>query len=95
MKLSKRGLFWLLGLVSFAILLLFSQPLGAQAATNYHAKDYTTAASVINGPDFKHADTIQIQYQMSFGDTAFKAGTQSLLICQLIWNHGPLGLLLM
>ena len=73
MKLSKRGLFWLLGLVSFAILLLFSQPLGAQAATNYHAKDYTTAASVINGPDFKHADTIQIQYQMSFGDTAFKA----------------------
>ncbi len=52
----------------------FSQPLGAQAATNYHAKDYTTAASVINGPDFKHADTIQIQYQMSFGDTAFKAG---------------------
>ncbi|WP_159271318.1 collagen binding domain-containing protein, partial [Lactiplantibacillus plantarum] len=61
-------------LVSFAILLLFSQPLGAQAATNYHAKDYTTAASVINGPDFKHADTIQIQYQMSFGDTAFKAG---------------------
>ncbi|MCC6115987.1 cell surface protein [Lactiplantibacillus plantarum] len=74
MKLSKRGLFWLLGLVSFAILLLFSQPLGAQAATNYHAKDYTTAASVINGPDFKHADTIQIQYQMSFGDTAFKAG---------------------
>ena len=74
MKLSKRGLFWLLGLVSFAILLLFSQPLGAQAATNYNAKDYTTAASVINGPDFKHADTIQIQYQMSFGDTAFKAG---------------------
>ena len=74
MKLSKRGLFWLLGLVSFAILLLFSQPLGARAATNYHAKDYTTAASVINGPDFKHADTIQIQYQMSFGDTAFKAG---------------------
>ena len=74
MKLSKRGLFWLLGLVSFAILLLFGQPLGAQAATNYHAKDYTTAASVINGPDFKHADTIQIQYQMSFGDTAFKAG---------------------
>ncbi|WP_460036377.1 collagen binding domain-containing protein [Lactiplantibacillus plantarum] len=74
MKLSKRGLFWLLGLVSFAILLLFSQPLGAQAATNYHAKDYTTAASVINGPDFKNADTIQIQYQMSFGDTAFKAG---------------------
>ncbi len=74
MKLSKRGLFWLLGLVSFAILLLFSQPLGAQAATNYHAKDYTTAALVINGPDFKHADTIQIQYQMSFGDTAFKAG---------------------
>ncbi|MDE4416564.1 cell surface protein [Lactiplantibacillus plantarum] len=74
MKLSKRGLFWLLGLVSFAILLLFSQPLGAQAATNYHAKDYTTAASVINGPDFKHADTIQIQYQMSFGDTTFKAG---------------------
>ncbi|ARO07442.1 collagen binding domain-containing protein [Lactiplantibacillus plantarum] len=74
MKLSKRGLFWLLGLVSFAILLLFSQPLGGQAATNYHAKDYTTAASVINGPDFKHADTIQIQYQMSFGDTAFKAG---------------------
>jgi len=74
MKLSKRGLFWLLGLVSFAILLLFSQPLGAQAATNYHAKDYTTAASVINGPDFKHVDTIQIQYQMSFGDTAFKAG---------------------
>ncbi|MDN7021963.1 collagen binding domain-containing protein [Lactiplantibacillus plantarum] len=74
MKLSKRGLFWLLGLVSFAILLLFSQPLGAQAATNYHAKDYTTVASVINGPDFKHADTIQIQYQMSFGDTAFKAG---------------------
>ncbi|MBO2708773.1 collagen binding domain-containing protein [Lactiplantibacillus plantarum] len=74
MKLSKRGLFWLLGLVSFAILLLFSQPLGAKAATNYHAKDYTTAASVINGPDFKHADTIQIQYQMSFGDTAFKAG---------------------
>ncbi|WQC50372.1 collagen binding domain-containing protein [Lactiplantibacillus plantarum] len=74
MKLSKRGLFWLLGLVSFAILLIFSQPLGAQAATNYHAKDYTTAASVINGPDFKHADTIQIQYQMSFGDTAFKAG---------------------
>ncbi|MBY8575047.1 collagen binding domain-containing protein [Lactiplantibacillus plantarum] len=74
MKLSKRGLFWLLGLVSFAILLLFSQPLGAQAATNYHAKNYTTAASVINGPDFKHADTIQIRYQMSFGDTAFKAG---------------------
>ncbi|MBO2727947.1 cell surface protein [Lactiplantibacillus plantarum] len=62
--------------IKFAIylLLLFNQPLGAQAATNYHAKDYTTAASVINGPDFKHADTIQIQYQMSFGDTAFKVG---------------------
>ena len=74
MKLSKRGIYWLLGLVSFAILLLFNQPLSVQAATNYHAKDYTTSASVINGPDFKHADTIQIQYQMSFGDTAFKAG---------------------
>ena len=68
MKLSKRGLFWLLGLVSFAIL-----PLGAQAATNYHAKDYTTAASVINGPDFKHADTIQIQYQMSFWGYGFQS----------------------
>ena len=74
MKLSKRGIYWLLGLVSFAILLLFNQPLSVRAATNYHAKDYTTSASVINGPDFKHADTIQIQYQMSFGDTAFKAG---------------------
>ena len=74
MKLSKRGIYWLLGLVSFAILLLFSQSVTAQAATNYHAKDYTTSAAVINGPDFKHADTIQIQYKMSFGDTAFKAG---------------------
>ncbi|MGF7428750.1 collagen binding domain-containing protein [Lactiplantibacillus argentoratensis] len=74
MKLSKRGIYWLLGLVSVAILLLFSQAVTAQAATNYHAKDYTTSAAVINGPDFKHADTIQIQYKMSFGDTAFKAG---------------------
>ncbi len=74
MKLSKRGLYWLLGLVSFVILLCFSHTTVAQAATNYLAKDYTTAASVINGPDFKHADTIQIRYQMSFGDTAFKAG---------------------
>ncbi|AYJ36556.1 collagen binding domain-containing protein [Lactiplantibacillus argentoratensis] len=74
MKLSKRGIYWLLGLVSVAILLLFSQSVTAQAATNYHAKDYTTSAAVINGPDFKHADTIQIQYKMSFGDTAFKAG---------------------
>ena len=74
MKLSKRGIYWLLGLVSVAILLLFSQSVTAQAATNYHAKDYTTSAAVINGPDFNHADTIQIKYKMSFGDTAFKAG---------------------
>ncbi|WP_338211262.1 collagen binding domain-containing protein [Lactiplantibacillus paraxiangfangensis] len=74
MKLGKRSCYWLLGLVSFALLFILSQAMPAQAATNYDAKDYTTSASVLNGPDYKHADTVQIEYNLAFGDKALHAG---------------------
>lgn len=74
LKLGKRSCYWLLGLVSFVLLFVLSQAMPAQAATNYDAKDYTTSASVLNGPDYKHADTVQIEYNLAFGDKALHAG---------------------
>lgn len=66
---------WLLGLVSLVAVLFVTQlAMPAQAATNHNAKEFTTSASVINGPDFKHADTIDIQYKMAFGETEIKSG---------------------
>jgi len=69
---------WLLGLVSLVIVLLVSQvalPAKASAA-NFNATDsnYLTSATVINGPDFKHGDTINVQYNLDFGDQELKSG---------------------
>ncbi|MFC6202949.1 collagen binding domain-containing protein [Lactiplantibacillus nangangensis] len=72
---QKKVWHWLLGLVSLVAVLFVTQlAMPAQAATNHNAKEFTTSASVINGPDFKHADTIDIQYKMAFGETEIKAG---------------------
>jgi len=65
----------IIGLVSLIALLVVSQvATPAEAATNYKGSDFTTSASVTNGPDFKHADTIDIQYNLNFGETPIKDG---------------------
>ena len=74
MKHDKQIRLWLLGLVSLVAVLFFSWTTPAQAATNHNASEFTTSASVLNGPDFKHADTIDIQYEMDFGSTALHDG---------------------
>ncbi len=45
-----------------------------KAATHYNGADFTTSASVTNGPDFKHSDTIDVQYNLDFGNTPLKSG---------------------
>lgn len=74
LKHDKQIRLWLLGLVSLVAVLFFSWTTPAQAATNHNASEFTTSASVLNGPDFKHADTINIQYEMDFGSTALHDG---------------------
>ncbi|WP_261810075.1 LPXTG cell wall anchor domain-containing protein [Levilactobacillus humaensis] len=74
---TKNNKFWRLvvGLVSLAMLLIVSQvATPAKAATNHNGADFTTSASVTNGPDFKHKDTIDIQYNLDFGNTPIKNG---------------------
>ena len=67
---------WLVGLVSLVGLLLLSAglaPLKA-AAQDFNAGDFLTAAQVTNGPDFKPADTIDIQYKLDFGTQQLHQG---------------------
>ncbi|ATU70044.1 hypothetical protein CT113_06750 [Levilactobacillus brevis] len=65
----------LIGLIGLLGILIISQwAVPAQAATNYNGANFTTAAKVTNGPDFKHADTIDIQYHLDFGTTPLHNG---------------------
>jgi len=67
---------WLVGLVSLVGLLWLSAvltPLKA-AAQDFNAGDFLTAAQVTNGPDFKPADTIDIQYKLDFGTQQLHQG---------------------
>ncbi|MFC6259413.1 collagen binding domain-containing protein [Levilactobacillus fujinensis] len=63
----------LIGIVSLVMLLVVSV-LPVKAATNHNGADFTTSAKVTNGPDFKHADTIDIQYKLDFGSTPIHNG---------------------
>jgi len=67
---------WGLGLIALVVLLLVTQvTLPAQAAgKSYQASDFLTSAKVTNGPDFKPAETIDIQYKLDFGDQELNAG---------------------
>lgn len=65
----------LIGLFSLVFVLVVSQiATPAKAATNYNGANFTTSASVTNGPDYKPADTIDIQYNLDFGSTPLKNG---------------------
>ncbi|MFC6295860.1 Ig-like domain-containing protein [Lactiplantibacillus daoliensis] len=73
---NKQILRWLIGLVSLVGLFLVSSlvtPVKASAA-NYNASDFLTSAQVTNGPDFKPADTIDVQYKLDFGDQQLNNG---------------------
>ncbi|MCT3575021.1 collagen binding domain-containing protein [Levilactobacillus brevis] len=75
MKKNHQG--WRILVRLFAMLgfLVISQwATSARAATNYQGADFTTAAKVTNGPDFKHADTIDVQYKLDFGSTSLHNG---------------------
>ncbi|MFC6290312.1 collagen binding domain-containing protein [Levilactobacillus angrenensis] len=74
---SKNSKVWrlLIGLFSLVFVLVVSQAATpAKAATNHNGADFTTSASVTNGPDFKHVDTIDIQYNLDFGSTPIHDG---------------------
>jgi len=74
--LSKNSKVWrlLIGLLSLVFVLVVSQTATPAKAATHNGADFTTAASVTNGPDFKHADTIDIQYKLNFGDTPIHSG---------------------
>lgn len=75
MKINSKVWRLLIGLFSLVFLLVVSQmATPAKAATNHNGADFTTSASVTNGPDFKHADTIDVQYHLNFGDTPIHNG---------------------
>lgn len=62
-------------MLSLVFVLVVSQTATpAKAATNHNGADFTTSASVTNGPDFKHVDTIDIQYNLNFGSTPIHDG---------------------
>lgn len=74
---SKNSKVWrlLIGMLSLVFVLVVSQmATPAKAATNHNGADFTTSASVTNGPDFKHVDTIDIQYNLNFGSTPIHDG---------------------
>lgn len=74
---SKNSKVWrlLIGMLSLVFVLVVSQTATpAKAATNHNGADFTTSASVTNGPDFKHVDTIDIQYNLNFGSTPIHDG---------------------
>ncbi|WP_143462518.1 collagen binding domain-containing protein [Levilactobacillus enshiensis] len=72
---KKNNQVWqlLIGLVSLVVLLVVST-VPVKAATNHKGAEFTTSAKVTNGPDFKHADTIDIQYKLDFGSTPIHNG---------------------
>ncbi|WP_236008224.1 collagen binding domain-containing protein [Levilactobacillus andaensis] len=72
---KKNSQVWklLIGLVSLVMLLVIST-VPVKAATNHSGAEFTTSAKVTNGPDFKHADTIDIQYKLDFGSTPIHNG---------------------
>lgn len=74
MKFNSKVWRLLIGLFSLVFLLVVGQTTLAQAATNHNGADFTTSASVTNGPDFKHADTIDVQYNLDFGSTPINNG---------------------
>ncbi|MCT4486923.1 collagen binding domain-containing protein [Levilactobacillus parabrevis] len=75
MKINNKSWRLLIGFFSLVFLLVVSQvATPAKAATNHNGADFTTSASVTNGPDFKHSDTIDVQYNLDFGDTPLKSG---------------------
>lgn len=75
MKINSKSWRLLIGFFSLVFLLVVSQvATPAKAATNHNGADFTTSASVTNGPDFKHSDTIDVQYNLDFGDTPLKSG---------------------
>ncbi|MFC6181636.1 Ig-like domain-containing protein [Lactiplantibacillus daowaiensis] len=76
MKRKQQVWRWLLGFVSLIGLLIMTQlvtPVKA-AAANFDASNYITSAQVTNGPDFKPADTVDIQYKLDFGSQELKSG---------------------
>jgi len=75
LKINNKSWRLLIGFFSLVFLLVVSQvATPAKAATNHNGADFTTSASVTNGPDFKHSDTIDVQYNLDFGDTPLKSG---------------------
>lgn len=75
MKLNSKVGRLLIGLFSLVFLLVVSQvATPAKAATNHNGADFTTSASVTNGPDFKHSNTVNVEYDLSFGSTPIHAG---------------------
>ncbi|WP_125574454.1 collagen binding domain-containing protein [Levilactobacillus huananensis] len=74
---KRNSKFWrlIVGIISLALVLIVSQIASpAKAATHHNGADFTTSASVTNGPDFTHKDTIDIQYKLDFGATPINAG---------------------
>ncbi|WP_407885748.1 collagen binding domain-containing protein [Levilactobacillus sp. N40-8-2] len=75
MKINNKSWRLIIGFVSLVFLLVVSQvATPVKAATHYNGADFTTSASVTNGPDFKHSDTIDVQYNLDFGNTPLKSG---------------------
>lgn len=73
---NKQVLRWLIGVVSLVglfLLTMVATPVKA-AAANFNANDYLTSAQVTNGPDFKPADTIDVQYKLDFGSQQLNNG---------------------
>lgn len=65
---------WLALLVGILLMALFGQAnLTAKAAT-VDGSSFVTSAKVINGPDFKPVDTINVQYHLEFGNTPLHSG---------------------
>lgn len=80
MKINSKVWRLLIGLFSLMFLLVVSQmATPVKAATTHNGADFTTAASVTNGPDFKHADTIDVQYHLDFGSTPINNGDKITL----------------
>lgn len=76
MQRNHRGIKWLMALVSLVVFMGLGASLTSAHAATIDGSLYVTAAKVVNGPDFKPAETINVEYHLEFGNVALHSGDE-------------------
>jgi len=74
LKNNRKLLKWLIAFVGILAFILTGQPAVSAHAASINGNTYVTSGKVLNGPDFKPADTINVAYHLEFGEEPLHNG---------------------